>query len=222
MIDYLLMRKSMIAGQLLPGRINDESILNAFLNVPRENFLPKNLKPIAYSDTVIDIGSDKFMIDPLNLAKMIQYTQIKSDNLVLIIGSNYGYETALVSKIASTVIGLEANCEFKNSSERKIKELNINNALIVEGELNKGYNKYAPYDVILVLGSISFLKENLFNQLSSKGRLIASEPHSNFSLEGKAVMYSKTDNSISKQNLFDLTLPKIQGFESDVKNNFVF
>ena len=222
MIDYLRMRENMIAGQLLPGRIDNDLIINAFSDTPREQFLPENLKPIAYSDSSINLGNNRFMIDPLNLAKMIQFAKIESDNIVLVIGSNLGYESALISKIASTVVGLEAIHDFKKKSENTIKELNIDNVLFVEGEYNKGYSKYAPYDVIIVLGSIYFLKESLFNQLGSKGKLITSEPHNKFSSEGRAILYSKTDNLISKQNLFDLTLPKIEGFEADSKDSFIF
>ena len=221
MIDYSSMKQNMIEGQLLPGRITETSIINAFKELPREYFLPDHLKPFAYSDKHISLENNRFLMAPLSIALMIQATKITTDEIILVIGSWTGYESSIISKLSSTVIALDSNKELKKIAEKNIRAMNINNIVLVNGKHNLGYKKYAPYDLIFISGSVNNIKSSLFDQLGENGRLIACKPHNQVILNGKVIIYTKTSGVISKQYLFDLALPKMEGFENVENNNFV-
>ena len=86
MSTFQKMKENMISGQFLPGMIKDESLLNAFNEVDREKYLPNDYKHLAYSDNNIKVEKDRYLISPYSLAKMIEKSEIKSKDVVLLVG----------------------------------------------------------------------------------------------------------------------------------------
>ena len=115
MTNFSKMRENMIAGQFLPALIKKSEILEAFGSLPRERFLVENLKPLSYSDKNIKIKDDRYLISPLNYAKILQAAEIKNKEVVLLIGAGLGYETLILSKMAGTVVALEEDESLFNT-----------------------------------------------------------------------------------------------------------
>ena len=131
------------------------------------------------------------------------------------------FESSIISKMVSTVVTIVTSKSYKDSSERCFKDLNINNIISVLGEENLGYTEHSPYDVIILLGTILELDKNILKQLGDKGRLIVCHPHNELYKEGRAYLYTKIKNNISKQSLFDITLPNIGDFNNQNDNKFL-
>ena len=90
-----------------------------------------NLKHLAYSDINIKVDKERYLIAPYCLAKIIEKSMIKSKDVVLLIGSSFGYESAIISKLSNTVISLEENINFHRQAEINIKDSLIDNVVIL-------------------------------------------------------------------------------------------
>ena len=210
MSTFQKMKENMIYGQFLPGLIKNEKLLSVFDETDREKYLPNNLKHLAYSDINIKVVSeDRYLISPFCLAKMIEKSDIKPRDVVLLVGANYGYESAIISKIASAVMALEENINFHNQAEVNIKNNLLDNVVNVKGKFSLGCEKLAPFDVIIYLGSLSAPDEKVIKQLSNHGRLMICENFNNNLDEGKLFMYTKTNNKVFKEYICDLNVPKL-------------
>ena len=209
MTNFFKMRENMIAGQFLPAMIKDTTILDVFSKFPREKFLVDKHKPLSYSDNNIKIKENRYLISPLNYAKILQAAEIKNKEVVLLIGAGLGYETLILSKIAGTVVALEEDHSFFNESEKVLKEYESDNVINVKGEHNLGYAKHAPYDSIIFLGAINQVKSIFFDQLALKGKLLVCQTINDDIDEGKLYIYYNFKNNLVKKELFDLNLPKL-------------
>ena len=199
----------MILGQFLPGLIKDNNLLKAFNETDRERYLPNKLRNLAYSDTAIKVDKDRYLISPYCLAKILERSEIKSKDVVLLIGSGYGYESAIVSKISNTVIALEKDINFHNQAEINIKNDLIDNVLNVNGFFSEGCEKFSPFDIIIFLGSSWKPSKKLLTHISNNGKLMICENYSTDLDESQLFMYTKVNNKIFKEYICDLNVPKL-------------
>ncbi len=221
MTNFTKMRENMILSQFLPGLVKSETLIDVFSETSREQFLPDKYKPLAYSDINIKINKNRFLISPFNFAKILQVSEIKEKDVVLLIGSGLGYEASILSKISATVISLEEDKLFYNLAEENIKNLDRDNIINVFGTFKNGYIKHAPYDFIIILGCFDNVDNKLLEQLSGKGKLLVCETISSEVNESKLYAYFKTNTGIVKRQLFDLNLPKLSK-SKDIKKDFHF
>ncbi len=209
----------MISGQFLPGLIKDEKLLSVFSEIDREKYLPENMKHLAYSDINIKVDKERYLINPYCLAKIIEKSMIKSKDVVLLIGTNLGYESAIISKLSNTVIALEENINFYRKAEVNLKNSLIDNVVNINGDYISGCKKYSPYDIIIYLGSANFPSEILFKQLSENGKLLICENYNPNLDEGKLFMYTKISKKIFKEYICDLNVPKLN---ADIYQKSIF
>ena len=219
MSTFQKMKENMILGQFLPGMIKDESLLNAFNQVDREKYLPNNFKHLAYSDNSIKVIKERYLISPYSLAKMIEKSEVSSKDVVLLVGSGYGYESAILSKIASTVMALEEDANFHKQAEKNLKNNLIDNVVNINDKLSVGCQKYSPFDIIIILGSLNRPSENLLNQLSNNGKLMICESYNANLDESKLFAYTRINKSIYKECICDLNLPRLN---FDYKHKSIF
>ena len=213
MSTFQKMKENMILGQFLPGMIKDKNLLKAFNEIDREKYLPHDLKHLAYSEINIKIADNRFLISPYCLAKIIEKSNINRKDVVLLVGSGYGYESAIISKISSAVMALEENINFHKQAEINIKNNLIDNVVNINGELFKGCEKFSPFDIIIFLGSVNKVNETLLNQLSNNGKLMICESYNANLDESKLFMYTKTNNNVFKEFICDLNIPKLIFYE---------
>ncbi len=209
MATFQKMKENMILGQFLPGLVNDKILLNAFTEVDRENYLPNECKHLAYSDTHIRVSNDRYFISPFSLAKILYKADFSSKDVVLLIGSGYGYESVIVSKISSTVMALEENIDFFKKAEKNITSNQIENVININGIFLNGCKKYAPYDKIIILGSLEEPGDEIFSQLANNGKLLICENLKHDLDESKLYVYVKNKNKVFKEYVCDLNIPKL-------------
>ena len=201
------MRANMIAGQFLPGLIKDKKILDFFRNIPRENFFPDKLKPLAYSDLNIRISNKRYLPSPFNTAKIFQEGYSQGSAMILLVGANLGYEATVISRLVDTVVAIEEDSDMKESADRNIKNLNTENILLLKGNHRLGHKKLGPYDLIILLEPSLKVENLLLDQLAEGGRLFYCEKQNSSIIESKLNVYYRVGKRYSKKKLFDLNIP---------------
>jgi protein-L-isoaspartate(D-aspartate) O-methyltransferase len=223
MMDYAAARTKMVDNQIRTTDVTSHSVLNAFLSVPREAFVPAELKPLAYIDEDMQIcpaqngNPARYIMEPSPLAKLLQLAAITKDDLVLEIGCGAGYSAALLSLIAGSVVATESDETLVGKASEKLSELGYDNVAVVSARLEDGYAAEAPYDVIFVNGSVEQLPEALLSQLREGGRLVAVVGYGN---AARARLYVKNGGITSFTEYFNTSVKPLPGFRRAAE--FVF
>lgn len=210
MFDYEQARQNMVECQIRTVRVTDAAVIEALRTVPREAFLPAHLKGIAYVDDDLRLDHERFMMEPMVMARLLQAAEIMPGDTALAIGCTRGYAVALLSRLAETVVGVESNADFVAASDAALSALGVDNAAVIEGDLAQGYPRQAPYDVILIEGRCAEIPANIVDQLGEGGRLIAViDDHG----VGKAVLMRRSGGAVGTRVLFDAQVPPLKAFE---------
>lgn len=215
-LDFEAARQAMINSQLRPNRLIDERLIEAFEKLPREEFVPKELRGIAYVDEDLPLGGGRYLMEPMVLARMVQAGQIGADDTVLVVGCATGYGAAIAAELAGTVIALEQDPDFVRRATETLAGLGIANVAVVEGELVQGMADQGPYDVILLEGAVNEVPEALLDQVAEGGRLVTVVRRDGI---GQLTVFSRC-GGIGERTLFDAATPLLPGFEK--KKSFVF
>lgn len=210
-------RLSMVNGQVRPNQVTDQRVAAAMLSVPRELFVPKALRAVAYVDEDIAVGHDRYLMEPRVLARLLQAAEIESDNVVLEVGCATGYSTAVLARLAGSVVAIESDEELAARAQALIAELAIDNAAVVVDPLPDGYAEQAPYDVILLSGAVDVVPPVLSDQLAEGGRMVLVKRVRGV---GTAWLYRRDAGVVSGRALFDAQVMPLPGFEQPA--GFVF
>jgi protein-L-isoaspartate(D-aspartate) O-methyltransferase len=215
MIDFATARRMMVDGQVRPNDVTDPRILGAMLEVPRERFLPSVKMDLAYLDLDLPVleGADgrarRRMVKPMLLAKMMQAAGIRDEDSVLDVGCATGYSSAVIARLARTVVALEEDSTLALAAKDTLYALGITNVSAEIGALAGGYAARAPYDVIFLQGATEVEPRSLFPQLRDGGRLVCVQSGS---AAGKAVVYRRAGADVSGWPVFDATATILPGF----------
>ncbi|MBO1023947.1 protein-L-isoaspartate O-methyltransferase [Ochrobactrum sp. SD129] len=212
--DFQDLRTKMVDNQIRTTDVTDLRVIDAFLTVPREVFVPANRQVLAYIDEDQLLEGEgtapRYLMEPSPFAKLIQLAKVNKNDVVLDIGCGTGYSSAILSELAGSVIGLESDSSLSAIAAARLQELSHDNVVIVSGDLKAGYPSEAPYDVIFIEGAVDFVPEVLFNQLKEGGRLIAVEGRGN---AGVARIYVKENGVASGRSVFNTAVRPLPGFE---------
>jgi protein-L-isoaspartate(D-aspartate) O-methyltransferase len=151
----------------------DEQVLAAIRTTPRDFFVPEPYRGLAYADEIIPLAHGQEMFLPWAEANMIQSLQIKPTDRVLEVGTGTGYVTALLAKLANDIYSVDIFPDFSAQASERLRHLNLNNVTFNTGDASRGWVTNAPYDVIVVSGSMELLPEEFLQQLQAHGRLFA-------------------------------------------------
>ena len=154
MTDYAIFRRNMVENQIRPNRVTDSAILTVMGELPRERFLPEALRGVAYVDEDIEIAEGRYLMEPLVLARLLQAAAVDREDMVLDIGCATAYSTAVLARLAGTVVAVESDPNLAAGAMATLEELGIDNAVVIEGPLAEGYPGQAPYNVILLGGAV--------------------------------------------------------------------
>jgi protein-L-isoaspartate(D-aspartate) O-methyltransferase len=171
MTDFASEREAMIERQLRCRGIT-EAILDAFRQVPREQFVSDEHAHLAYGDHPLPIEAGQTISQPYIVALMIEAAGIKPGDKVLEVGSGSGYAAAVISRIAAKVIGVERQHDLVELARERLRRLGYDNLAIVEGDGTKGCVDEAPFSAILAAASGSHVPRPLIDQLAPGGRLV--------------------------------------------------
>lgn len=209
MTDYTAARTAMVDCQVRPSDVTKYPIIDALLTLPRERFVPAGKEDIAYTGEHLDLGSGRFLLDPRIFAKMLDAANIQSDELVLDIGAGMGYSTAVLSKLAEAVIGIEPNADAVEAAGQILPDVAVDNGFVVQGEMTNGMAKHGPYDVIFVQGAIEEFPASLTKQLKDGGRVVCIMQEGP---TGHCAIGIKTHDRLNWRREFDATAPILTEF----------
>ncbi|NUR45002.1 MAG: protein-L-isoaspartate(D-aspartate) O-methyltransferase [Sphingomonas sp.] len=162
----------MVERQLRLRGIHEPEILEAFRAVPREAFVGPGYAHLAYGDHPLPIEAQQTISQPYIVGLMIEAAAIKPGDTVLEVGSGSGYAAAVISRIASKVVGIERQHDLVEVSRERLARLGYDNVEIVEGDGTRGWPDGAPYDAIFAAASGSHVPQSLLDQLKIGGRLV--------------------------------------------------
>jgi protein-L-isoaspartate(D-aspartate) O-methyltransferase len=213
--DFAQHRMRMVDNQLRTTDVNQPSLLEAMLAVPREDFVAVTKRNLAYIDEDLEMVTagtrpTRYLMAPSPFAKLVQLAEVGANDTVLDVGCGTGYSAAVLSRMAKAVVALESDSVLAASARENLSRLGAVNVEVVQGELRSGCAAKGPYDVILIGGSIDFFDDVLFAQLREGGRLVAVEGKGN---AGKARIYTKWNGVVTGRNAFNVAIMPLPGFE---------
>jgi protein-L-isoaspartate(D-aspartate) O-methyltransferase len=171
MTDYAARRTMMVDTQVRPADVTKFPIIDAMLSVPREAFVPRALREAAYVGENLDLGAGRVLLEPRTLAKMLDALDIRSNELVLDVGSALGYSSAVMARMAEAVVALEDDEAMSSEAQALLLEHGSDNVIVHTAPLAGGAPEHGPYDVIAVEGAVHELPEALKDQLKEGGRI---------------------------------------------------
>lgn len=203
-------RLNMIESQLRTNKVTDPRLLKAMAEVSREAFLPERLRGIAYVDEDIPLGDGRFLMEPMVFARLVQAAGILPSDVVLELGAGCGYATAVLARLASTVVALESNAGMAAAASRTLHAQGVDNAIVVEGDLLSGHPAQAPYDAIVFSGAIGEAPAAILPQVAEGGRMVAVVRGD--SGQGKAMLWTRRAGVVGARELFDANTPLLPEF----------
>ncbi|MGM4905776.1 protein-L-isoaspartate O-methyltransferase family protein [Tardiphaga sp. 866_E4_N2_1] len=185
MSDFSTARQKMVDGQVRPSDVTDLRIIDAMLAVPREEFVPASQRAMAYLDLDLEVAPNRFLIKPVVLARMLQASDVKATDKVLVVGCPTGYAAAVIAQFAGQVTSAAG--------------------MAADGDAANG-----PYDLIVLAGATEVVPTGLYKQLAPDGQLVGV-----FALTkpARAVIVTHSHEDFGSRPLFDATAPVLPGME---------
>ncbi len=162
----------MVERQLRRRGISDERVLRAMAAVPREHFVPEDVRRSAYNDSALPIGHEQTISQPWVVAAICQSLSLDGPEKVLEIGTGSGYSAAVLSHLADHVVSIERLPALGEGARERLAELGIGNVEVIVGDGSRGYPERAPYDAIAVHAASPEAPHSLLSQLAPEGRLV--------------------------------------------------
>ncbi len=224
MVDFQAVRRAMVDGQVRTNDVTDLDLIDAMLEIPREEFVPERLAALAYLDRDIELdagdGAARYLLKPVVTARLIQAASIASTDRVLVVASATGYAAAVTSRLAAAVVALEEDAALAEAAQNTLPRLGFATVTPVIGRLVSGWPTAAPFDAILIEGGVEAMPDALFAQLSEGGRLVAVMYGGVGNGEGpvqgrvgKATLFRSVRGEVGGRPLFDCAAPVLPGFK---------
>ena len=153
--------------------IASDSVLKAFLAVPRELFVDPSYRDQSYADHPLPIGCEQTISQPTTVMLMLQLLEVLSGQRVLEIGTGSGYNAALLAELTGEVVTVERHLQLVKIAQENLKQAGYEDVIVVKGDGKQGYSAQAPYDRIMVTAAAPCVPQQLKNQLSVGGKLVA-------------------------------------------------
>jgi protein-L-isoaspartate(D-aspartate) O-methyltransferase len=223
MIDFVAARRIMVDSQVRTSDVTDLRLINAMLALPRERFLPPEQADLAYLDfdapaTATQAGKPgRRLLKPMVLAKLLQAAEIQSGDHVLDVGCATGYSSALLARLAGSVVALDEDAGLVERARGNLGALGLAGVQVVSGPLPDGWSAQAPYDVIVLNGAAEIAPKALLRQLKPGGRLVGVLGRGPL---GKAMLYCSIGGECGGRPIFDAAAPLLPGFAAPAA--FVF
>ena len=147
-------------------------VMEAMGNVPRHEFVPVELQPLAYADTPLPIGCDKTISQPFIVALMTDLLGLEPTDAVLEIGTGLGYQAAILAELARKVYSVEIIEELARQAEQRLRRLGYTNIELKLGNGYYGWPEHAPFDKVIVTAAPDLIPPPLIEQLKPDGRMV--------------------------------------------------
>ena len=210
MTDYKSRRTMMVDTQVRPSDVTKFPIIDAMLSVPREAYVPDRKREAAYMGENLALDSDRVMLDPRTLAKMLEALDIQPSHVALDVACGFGYSTAILAQLCEFVVAVEDDENRAQEAQGILSEQGIDNAAVMTAPLAEGAAKSGPYDVIIVQGGVEQVPAALTDQLREGGRIVAVFHEGSL---GIVRIGHKLDGTVNWRFAFNASAPILAGFE---------
>jgi protein-L-isoaspartate(D-aspartate) O-methyltransferase len=200
--DFAAARLAMVESQLRPQGVTDRGVLLAMGEVPRENFVPADARARAYADRAVPLGDGRFLTAPATLGQLLTQMMPLRGQRALVVGAGTGYSSAVLAAVGLEVVALESSTELVASA----RDAGLQ---VVEGPLEAGHRKGAPFDQILIDGAVEAIPDALIDQLAEGGRLGAALIDRGIS---RLVVGRKAGGGFGYLSIADAGAPRLPGF----------
>lgn len=219
MTDFALARLNMVESQIRTNKVTSVPLIETFKDIPRERFAPANGQSFAYVDEDLPIGNGRYLLEPMVLARLLQAADLRASDNALEIGCATGYGAAILSRQVAAVVGIDIDADLVATGNQLLADLGIDNAALIAGDMEAGYVRQSPFDVIVINGAVEQVSEDLLAQIGPQGRLVTvvrkvGQPF------GVATLFERTPNGVDQRVLFDASVPLLPGFRD--RPGFVF
>ena len=201
--DYEAAREAMIDSQLKPEGVNDPAVLAALAKVPREQFVPEAVRPLAYIDRSLPLGDGRMLAPPVTIGLLLTQLAPKPHEKALVVGGGTGYSAAILGAMGLEVVALDSSPEL-------VARARENGVAAVEGPLDRGCKRKAPYDLLLIDGAIEFLPDPLVEQLKDGGRCGAALIDQGIT---RLAVGRKAGGTVGFYSIADAAVPALPGFQ---------
>ena len=150
----------------------DKRVLRAMTKVPRHEFVPAEVQPYAYANRPLPIGFGKTISQPLMVAVMTDLLELKSEDVILEIGTGLGYQSAVLAELAGRVYSVEIIDELAQRAAQRLKRQSYTNVEIRVANGYLGWPEHAPFDKVIVTAAPDLIPAPLVNQLKAGGRMV--------------------------------------------------
>lgn len=202
-------RFNMVEQQVRTWEVLDQRVLDLMMVIPREEYVPRPFRALAFCDTNIPLGDDQVMMTPKVEARMVQSLQLTDTDKVLEVGTGSGFVTALLAGLAEHVVSVELNERLAKSARTTLHDHGVTNTTLIHADAIRGWSAEAPYDAIAVTGSVPLLENHYRNQLSVGGRLfviVGEEPVMEAQLITRV-----SESQWTYESLFETVIPALVG-----------
>lgn len=162
----------MVENQIEKRGVSDKNVLSAMEEVPRHEFVAEGLKGVAYQDGPLPIGMDQTISQPYIVALMTELLDVSEEHKVLEVGTGSGYQAAVISHLAMSVVTVERIPELYKKAKKTLRKLSYNNITVVMADGSIGYKEFAPYDRIIVTAASPSVPDELIEQLADNGKMV--------------------------------------------------
>jgi protein-L-isoaspartate(D-aspartate) O-methyltransferase len=215
MEEFAAARTKMVDSQLRTVDVTDYGILAAMGEIARERFVPARMKPLAYIDEDILIKEAagghpaRYLMEPGPLARLIQLAEVQPTDAVLDVGCGTGYSTAVLARLAKSVVAVESDQELSATASQTLAEIGAANAAVVTGPLEAGYASKGPYDAIFVDGAMEVVPDPLLAQLKDGGRLVGVVGYGQAAV---ATLFTRSGDEVGRRVAFNAHVRPLPGF----------
>ncbi len=211
-------RFNMIEQQIRTWDVLDQSVLSLLAVVKREDFVPPQSRALAFVDIEAPLPGGQVMLNPKLEARLLQELQVHKHERVLEVGTGSGYMAALLAHKAREVVTLELLPELVEFAKANLQRAGITNVRVRQADGSRGLPEEAPFDAILLSGSVPAVPPSLLAQLKVGGRLAAIVGQLPIM---RAVLYTRRgEHDYETAELFDIVAPRLKGFSEPPKFKF--
>ena len=215
-------RFNMIEQQIRPWDVLDPGVLSLLAVIRREDFVPPAYRALAFVDTEVPLptsdGTRECMLSPKVEARLLQEMAVARHEAVLEIGAGSGYMAALLAHEARQVVSLEIHPELARFAADNLRRASVVNASVRQLDGAGGLPAEAPFDVIMLSGSVASVPAALLSQLKVGGRLGAIVGQLPIM---RALRITRSDeHAFSSVELFDTVAPRLHGFDEPARFRF--
>jgi len=210
MADFAARRTAMVDTQVRPSDVTKFPIIEAMLSVPKEEFVPDELRIAAYLGDNLALGPGRVILEARTFGKLLDLLDLSGDETVLDIGCGYGYSSAVLARMTAAVVAIESDAEMAADAQARLSRIGADNVAVMAGVLAEGDAKHQPYDVIIIEGGVEDVPQAILDQLRDGGRICAIFMEGAL---GTCRIGHKNDGIVSWRFGFNAGAPVLPGFE---------